>query len=313
MTTTDASAESVPEASAELVSPTDVGGRGLTDRQARILLRLLRVAYPHPSFPDAPYERTAKTIEDAGRTDDVLVDGLDDLDARADGDFVGLDEDRATAVLKEVADDPVLRPGALHHRGRALRRPRGLGPARLRGPLVRQGRLPAPRVRRPGLAARPADHRVRRRAADRARRRGVRHDRDDERAAHRDVRQPDRRERAGRGRHRLRRRRRHRRPRAGHPGVPCRAARGRAVPRSGRLGQRRVGGVQPDGLVGHPDHQRLLAGVAKLPESAGVDRQGRRRHDHPLGRGDAAVHAPRVRHQDAPTAGSTGPTCSTGR
>ena len=71
-----------------------------------MVLRLLRVAYPHPTFPDAPYERTAKTIEDAGRTDDVLVEGLADLDARADGDFVGLDEDRATAVLTEVADTP---------------------------------------------------------------------------------------------------------------------------------------------------------------------------------------------------------------
>jgi len=106
MTTTDASTESVPEASAEHVSPTDVGGRGLTDRQATTLLRLLRVAYLHPSFPDAPYERTAKTIEDAGRTDDVLVVGLNDLDARADGDFVGLDGDRATALIAEVADTP---------------------------------------------------------------------------------------------------------------------------------------------------------------------------------------------------------------
>ncbi|HSU35657.1 MAG TPA: hypothetical protein VLJ88_08355 [Propionibacteriaceae bacterium] len=106
MTTTDASTGSVPEASAEHVSPTDVGRRGLTDRQARILLRLLRVAYPHPRFPDAPYERTAKTIEDAGRTDDVLVTGLDDLDARADGDFVGLDDERATTLLKDVAETP---------------------------------------------------------------------------------------------------------------------------------------------------------------------------------------------------------------
>ena len=106
MTTTDASTESVPEASAEHVSPTDVGGRGLTDRQAKILTRLLRAAYPHPSFPDAPYERTAKTIEDAGRTDDVLVVGLDDLEARAGGDFAGLDDDRATALLKEVAETP---------------------------------------------------------------------------------------------------------------------------------------------------------------------------------------------------------------
>jgi len=106
MTTTDASTESVPEASAEQVSPTDVGSRGLTDRQTKILLRLLRVAYPHPSFPEAPYERTAKTIEDAGRTGDVLVAGLDDLDARAKGDFVGLADDRATAVLKDVAETP---------------------------------------------------------------------------------------------------------------------------------------------------------------------------------------------------------------
>lgn len=106
MTTTDAPTESVPEASATPVSPTDVGGRGLTDPQAKILMRLLRVAYPHPSFPDAPYERTAKTIQDAGRTDDVLVDGLDDLDTRADGDFVGLDDEQATAILKDVADTP---------------------------------------------------------------------------------------------------------------------------------------------------------------------------------------------------------------
>ena len=104
MTTTDATTESVPEASAEQVYPTDVGRRGLTDRQAKTLLRLLRVAYPHPSFPDAPYERTAKTIEDAGRTEDVLVDGLDDLDARAGGDFAGLDDEAATAVVKDVAE-----------------------------------------------------------------------------------------------------------------------------------------------------------------------------------------------------------------
>ena len=85
--------------------PTSVAG-GLTARQAEVLLRLLRVAYPHPSFPDAPYERTAKTVEDAGRTDDVLADGLDDLDARADGDFCALDDERATALVAEVADTP---------------------------------------------------------------------------------------------------------------------------------------------------------------------------------------------------------------
>ena len=106
MTASEAPADTAPEATADPVSPTDVGGRGLTGRQVKVLLRLLRVAYPHPSFPDAPYERTAKTIEDAGRTDDTLVDGLDDLDARADGDFCALDDERATAVVTEVADTP---------------------------------------------------------------------------------------------------------------------------------------------------------------------------------------------------------------
>ena len=106
MTTTEASPDTVPEASAVTASPTDVGGRGLTGRQAKVLLRLLRVAYPHPGFPDAPYERTAKTVEDAGRSDDTLADGLDDLDARADGDFCSLDDDRATSLIAGVADTP---------------------------------------------------------------------------------------------------------------------------------------------------------------------------------------------------------------
>ena len=106
MTTSEAPPDTVPEASAATVSPTDVGGRGLTGRQAEVLLRLLRVAYPHPSFPEAPYERTAKTIEDAGRTDDVLLEGLDDLDVRADGDFCALDDERATAVVAQVAETP---------------------------------------------------------------------------------------------------------------------------------------------------------------------------------------------------------------
>ncbi|HEU5483519.1 MAG TPA: hypothetical protein VFU98_01330 [Microlunatus sp.] len=78
------------------------GSPGLTERQAALLLRMLRVAYPHPDFPDAPYERTAKAVQEAGLTDSVLLDGLDDLDARADGDFLALDDQRATAVLEQI-------------------------------------------------------------------------------------------------------------------------------------------------------------------------------------------------------------------
>ena len=41
------------------------GSPGLSEHQSKLLLRMLRVAYPHPSFPDAPYERTAKAVQDA--------------------------------------------------------------------------------------------------------------------------------------------------------------------------------------------------------------------------------------------------------
>ena len=78
------------------------GSSGLTERQTKLLLRMLRVAYPHPSFPDDPYERTLKAVQEASLTDTVLPEGLDDLDARADGDFLALDNDAATAVLEQV-------------------------------------------------------------------------------------------------------------------------------------------------------------------------------------------------------------------
>jgi hypothetical protein len=84
---------------------------GLTDRQRKILLRLIRVAYPHDRFPDSPYERTAKQIEDAASADEgaleALAEGLDALDA--DGDFLALDEDAATAALNAIDQQPYFR------------------------------------------------------------------------------------------------------------------------------------------------------------------------------------------------------------
>lgn len=79
--------------------------RELTAQQRKILFRLLRVAYPHDRFPDAPYERTAKQVEDAateGDDGDALAKGLDDLDA--DG-FLDLDDDAATEALRKVDDE----------------------------------------------------------------------------------------------------------------------------------------------------------------------------------------------------------------
>ncbi|MDQ6656691.1 MAG: hypothetical protein M3Z00_00395 [Actinomycetota bacterium] len=78
-------------------------GSELTTAQVATLMRLLRVAYPHPTFPDAPYERTAKTVQDAD-ADNLLATGLDDLDQRAGGNFGALSDAEATAVVERIAD-----------------------------------------------------------------------------------------------------------------------------------------------------------------------------------------------------------------
>ena len=72
----------------------------------RSLVRLLRAAYPHPRFPDGPYERTADEILAQGQStlwhQLALTQGLDALDARVGGSFADLDDEAALAVLKEI-------------------------------------------------------------------------------------------------------------------------------------------------------------------------------------------------------------------
>ena len=72
------------------------------------LVRLLRAAYPHPRFPDGPYERTADTIlsqVDASLWHRlVLTEGLATLDAKAGGSFSDLDDGAALTVLEELED-----------------------------------------------------------------------------------------------------------------------------------------------------------------------------------------------------------------
>jgi hypothetical protein len=74
------------------------------------LVRLLRVAYPHPAFPDGPYERTADEVlsqVDASLWHRLtLTQGLESLDAAAGGDFAGLDDTAALALLRSLADAP---------------------------------------------------------------------------------------------------------------------------------------------------------------------------------------------------------------
>ncbi len=97
---TSTSAEGPPEGGAQLPG---------SDRARRLLVRLLRVAYPHDRFPDGPYERTAAAIEDAARADAgddrALTQGLAGLDRAAGGDFLTLDDAAAEALLRDRADE----------------------------------------------------------------------------------------------------------------------------------------------------------------------------------------------------------------
>lgn len=73
----------------------------------RTLIRLLRVAYPHSSFPDGPYERTADAVIDKvdGSVFHALAlgHGLASLDgAAAGGSFLELDDAAAYALLRQV-------------------------------------------------------------------------------------------------------------------------------------------------------------------------------------------------------------------
>ena len=75
----------------------------LSEEQQTKLFRVLRVAYPHPSFPDGPYQRTSAAVQQAD-SDGVLAAGLDAL-----GDLDGLDDDAVTAKLEAVQAEPFFR------------------------------------------------------------------------------------------------------------------------------------------------------------------------------------------------------------
>lgn len=77
-----------------------------TDRARQVLIRTLQAAYPHANVPRGPYERTAdKLIADAAGNAfnrSTLEQGLADLDALADGDFVGLSLADGYTILKRI-------------------------------------------------------------------------------------------------------------------------------------------------------------------------------------------------------------------
>lgn len=104
----DSQAGQAPQEPIELQLDTataDDDSGGLTPARTATLVRLIRVAYPHPTFPDGPYERTARAVRDADKGD-LIPAGLDALDAAAGGDFAALDDEAATTAVEKIADSP---------------------------------------------------------------------------------------------------------------------------------------------------------------------------------------------------------------
>ena len=133
----------------------------LSATDATTLLRALRVIYPHDSLGDQYYAAVVAALDqDAkadGETAALLKDGVAGLDQAYGIPFAELSEgnqlrDRSSAIQ----DTPFFQA----IRGKAIvalyNNPRGLAGVRLRGRVVRPGRLHRARLRRPRLAARAA-------------------------------------------------------------------------------------------------------------------------------------------------------------
>lgn len=77
-----------------------------TETARRILVRILKVAFPHEGFPDGPYERQADQIFELANESTwfriKLTQGLATLNDLAGGSFLDLGDDSATKVLKRV-------------------------------------------------------------------------------------------------------------------------------------------------------------------------------------------------------------------
>jgi hypothetical protein len=78
----------------------------VTDAARPVLVRVLRVAFPHDKLPDGPYERTADTVIEAANASTwarlTLLQGIGTLDSVSGGAFGDLDDADALKVLRHV-------------------------------------------------------------------------------------------------------------------------------------------------------------------------------------------------------------------
>lgn len=80
------------------------------DSAKRCLTRLIQRAFPHSTFPEGPYARTADAIlaQVAGNVPDAIAmaAGLASLDAAAAGSFADADDQTAAAIVAKATDAP---------------------------------------------------------------------------------------------------------------------------------------------------------------------------------------------------------------
>jgi hypothetical protein len=78
-------------------------GPGADESTERTLTRLVQVMFPHKSFPEGPYRRSAQAILKAAGDDlrfkAQLIQGLVDLDVASDGSFADLDDAAAFELI----------------------------------------------------------------------------------------------------------------------------------------------------------------------------------------------------------------------
>jgi hypothetical protein len=83
-----------------------VDGLTVTDESRPVLVRVLRVAFPHAKLPDGPYERTADSVIEAANASTwarlTMLQGISTLDSVSGGAFVDLDDADALKVLRHV-------------------------------------------------------------------------------------------------------------------------------------------------------------------------------------------------------------------
>lgn len=88
------------------MSPTESYAHALDADAATKLMRALRAVFPHDSFPDGPYERSAAaiiaTVAASPRQTGVVIEGIRSLEALAGGDLHTVAIDELSAILRHI-------------------------------------------------------------------------------------------------------------------------------------------------------------------------------------------------------------------